>query len=75
MVAIRVVLGREVVNRRVLIEGVGRVGLTFGGGTIADVVVGIGNFVCGNQFIAGVVAIVLVIDKTTATSKEGRSPL
>ena len=86
LVSIVVVLGREVVDGGVLVEIVGGVGLAFGGGTVShlayargrmysDVVVGIGNFVCGNQFITDVVAVLLVIDKNTATSKEGRSPL
>ena len=75
MYSIVVVLGHEVVDGGVLIEIVGGVGLALGGGTVSDVVVGIGKVVCGNQFIAGVVTILLVIDKNTATTKEGRSPL
>ena len=46
LVAIRVVLGREVVDGGVLVEIIGGVGLAFGGGTVSDVVVGIGNFIC-----------------------------
>ena len=46
LVSVRIVLGHEVVDGGVLIEIVGRVGLTLGGGTISDVIVGIGNFVC-----------------------------
>ena len=75
LISIRIVLGHEVVDDCVLVEIVGRVGFTLGGSTVSDVVVGIGKVVCGNQFIADVVAVVLVIDKHTATAKEGRSPL
>ena len=75
LVSIVVVLGREVVNRGVLIEIVGGVGLAFGGGAISDVVVVVGDLIRGGQLIAGVVTILLVIDKNTATTKEGRSPL
>ena len=75
MYSIVVVLGREAVNRGVLIEIVGGVGLALGGRAVSNVVVGIGNFVCGNLFIADVVTTVLVIDKNTAAAKEGRSPL
>ena len=86
LVSIVVVLGREVVDGGVLVEVVSRVSFAFGGGTVShlayargrmysDVIVGIGKVVCGNQFIADVVAVLLVIDKNTATSKEGRSPL
>ena len=46
LVSVSVVLRHEVVNRRVLIEIVGSVGFTLGGRTVADVVVGIGNFIC-----------------------------
>ena len=75
LIAIVVVLGDEVVDGGVLVEVIGGVGLAFGGRAVSDVVVGIGKVVCGNQFIADVVAVVLVIDKHTATAKEGRSPL
>ena len=75
LIAIVVVLGREVVDGGVLVEVVGGVGLALGGRAVSNVVVCIGNFVCGNQFIADVVTIVLVIDKNTAAAKEGRSPL
>ena len=75
LVSIVVVLGREVVDGGVLVEIVGRVGLTLGGGTIADVVIGIGNFICSDEFIADVVAVLLVVDKNIATTKEGSSPL
>ena len=66
---------REVIDGGVLVEVVGGVGLAFGGGTVSDVVVGVGFRLAGNQFVADVVAVLLVIDKNTATSKEGRSPL
>ena len=75
LIAIRVILGHKVVNRGVLVEIVGGVGLAFGGGTVSDVVVIVGDLICGGQLIAGVVTILLVIDKHTATAKEGRSPL
>ena len=75
LISIVVVLGHKVVNRGVLIEIVGGVGFAFGGGAVSDVIVGIGNFICSDEFIADVVAVVLVIDKHTATAKEGRSPL
>ena len=75
LIAIVVVLWREVIDGGVLVEIVGGVGLAFGCRAISDIVVGIGKVVCGNQFIADVVAVVLVIDKHTATAKEGRSPL
>ena len=61
LVAIRVVLGREIVNRGVLVEVVGGVGLALGDGAVADVVIGVGNFVCGNQFITDVVPVLLVV--------------
>ena len=70
MVAVRVVLGDEVVDGGVLVEIVGGVGLAFGGRAVSDVVVGIGNFICSDEFIADVVAVLLVIDKNTATTKE-----
>ena len=75
LVSVRVVLGREVIDGDVLVEVVGGVGLAFGGGTVSDVIVGIGSVIRGDQLIAGVVTILLVIDKHTATAKEGRSPL
>ena len=46
LVAIRVVLGREVVDGGILVEVVGGVGFAFGGRAVSDVVVGIGNFIC-----------------------------
>ena len=86
LVTVSVVFRREVVDGGVLVETVGGVGLAFGGGAVShlayargriysDVVVGIGGLIGGNQFIADVVAVLLVIDKNTATTKEGRSPL
>ena len=86
LIAIVVVLGDEVVDGGVLVEVVSRVSFAFGGGTVShlayargrmysDVIVGIGKVVCGNQFIADVVAVLLVVDKNTATTKEGRSRL
>ena len=75
LIAIVVVLRHEVVNRRVLIEIVGGVGFTLGGRAVSDVIVGIGNFICSDEFIADVATIVLIIDKHIATTKEGSSPL
>ena len=75
MYSIVVVLGHEVVNRGVLVEVVGGVGLAFGGGAISDVIVIVGDLVGGGELVADVVAVLLVIDKNTATTKEGRSPL
>ena len=68
-------MGDEVVDGGVLVEVVGGVGFTLGGRTVFDVIVGIGNFICSDEFIADVVAVLLVIDKNTATTKEGSSPL
>ena len=68
-------MGDEVVDGGVLVEIVGGVGLAFGCRAIADVVVGVGNIIGSDEFIADVVAVLLVIDKHTATAKEGRSPL
>ena len=46
LIAIVVVLWREVIDGGVLVEIVGGVGFTLGGRTVSDVVVGIGNFIC-----------------------------
>ena len=46
LIAIVVVLWREVIDGGVLVEIVGGVGLAFGCRAISDIVVGIGNFVC-----------------------------
>ena len=75
LIAIVVVLWREVIDLGVLVEIVGGVGLAFGGRAVSDVVVGVGKVVGGNEFVADVVAVLLVIDKNTATTKEGSSPL
>ena len=69
LIAIVVVLWREVINGGVLIEVVGGVGLAFGGGTISDVVVIVGDIVCGNQFIADVVAVLLIVLGGAAAEK------
>ena len=85
LISIVVVLGREVVNRGVLIEIVGGVGLAFSGGAVShlayargriysDVVVGIGGLIGGNQFIADVVAVLLVIFRGAAAEETYRSP-
>ena len=75
LVAVGVVFRHEVVNGGILVEIIGGVGLAFGGRAVTDVIVGIGNFICSDEFIADVVAVLLVIDKNTATTKEGSSPL
>ena len=61
LIAIVVVLGREVVDGGVLIEVVGGVGLAFGGRAVSDVVVIVGDLVGGDEFVADVVTILLVI--------------
>ena len=61
LVAVGVVLRHEVVNGGVLVEIIGGVGLALGDGAVADVVIGVGNFVCGNQFITDVVPVLLVV--------------
>ena len=69
LISIVVVLGREVVDGGVLVKVVGGVGLALSGRAISDVVVGIGNFVCGNQFIADVVPVLLVVLGGAATKE------
>ena len=54
-------MGREVVDGGVLVEVVGRVGFAFGGRAVSDVVVIVGDLIRGGQFIASVVAVLLVI--------------
>ncbi len=61
LISIRIVLGHEVVDGGVLVEVVGGVGFAFGGGAIADVVVIVGDLVGGDEFIADVVAVLLVV--------------
>ncbi len=61
LVAVCVVLGDEVVDGGVLIEVVGGVGFALGGGTISDVIVGVGDLIRGDEFIADVVAVLLVV--------------
>ena len=75
LITVGVVLGREVVDFGVLVEVVGGVGFALGSGTVSDVIVIVGDIIGSDEFIAGVVTILLVIDKHTATAKEGRSPL
>ena len=48
LIAIVVVLWREVIDGGVLVEIVGGVGFTLGGRTVSDVIVGIGNFICSD---------------------------
>ena len=72
LVAIVVVLGHEVVDGGVLVEVIGGVGLAFGGRAVSDVVVGIGKVVCGNQFIADVVAVRTAHRSLRCGGREGR---
>ena len=69
MVAIGVVFGREAVNLGVLVEIVGGVGFALGNGAIADVVVGVRNGVGGGEFVADVVAVVLVVLENAAAEQ------
>ena len=50
-------MGREVVDGGVLVEVVGCVGLALGDGEVADVVIGVGFRLAGNQLVADIVAI------------------
>ncbi len=61
LVAIRIILGRKVVDGGVLVEIVGGVGFALGGGAVSDVVVVVGNVIGGDQFVADVVAVLLVV--------------
>ena len=54
-------MGHEVVDGGVLVEVIGGVGLAFGDCAVADVVIGIGFRLAGNQLVADVVTILLVI--------------
>ena len=56
-----VVLGREVVNRRVLIEVVGGVGFAFGGRAVSDIVIVVRDIVCRDELVADVVTVLLVV--------------
>ena len=69
LIAIVVVLGREVVDGSVLVEVVGRVGFALGGGTVSDVIVGIGNIVCGNELVSNVVTVLFVVLRCAATEE------
>ena len=72
MYSIVVVLGHKVVNRGVLVEVVGGVGLAFGDDAVSHlayargrmysiVVVIVGDLVGGDEFIADVIGILLVV--------------
>ena len=61
LIAIVVVLWREVIDGGVLVEIVGGVGFAFGGRAVSDVIVVVGDLIRGGQLIAGVVTILLVI--------------
>lgn len=69
LVSVSVILWREVVDGGVLVEVVGCVGFALGGGTVSNIVVGIGNFVCRDQFIADVVTILLIILGSSASEE------
>ena len=69
LIAIVVVLWREVIDGGVLVEIVGGVGLAFGCRAISDIVVGIGSVVGGDQLIADVIGILLVILGGAAAEK------
>ena len=82
MYSIVVVLGREVVDGGVLVEVVGGVGFAFGGRAVShlayargrmysDVVVGIGNIVCGNKLVSDVVTILIAVLQGVAAKKVG----
>ena len=75
MVAIRVVLGREVVDGGVLVEVVGRVGFTLGGSTVSDIIVGVGLVLAGGKLVADAIGILTVVDKNTTADEEGCPPL
>ena len=66
LIAIVVVLWREVIDGGVLVEIIGGVGLAFGGGAVSDIIVVIGNLVCRNQFVADVVTVTLIVFGGTA---------
>ena len=70
LISIVVVLGREVVNGGVLVEVIGGVGLALGDGAVSDIVIGVRDIVCGDELVAGVVAVLLVVDKNTAAAKK-----
>ena len=61
LIAIVVVLGHKVVNRGVLVEVVGGVGFAFGSGAISNIIVGIRSVIRGDQLIANVVAVLLIV--------------
>ena len=57
LVTIEVIGRREGVDGRVLVEAVGHIIAAFGGGAVADVVVGIGETLSGDKLVAEVVGI------------------
>ena len=57
LVTVGVVLGHEVVDFGVLVEGVGDIGLAFGDSAIADVVVSVRETLAGDEPVAGVVGV------------------
>ena len=69
MVSVRVVLGHEVVDGGVLIEVVGGVGFTLGDRTVSDVVVIVGDIIGSDEFIADVVAVLLIVLRSSAAEE------
>ena len=85
LVTVSVVFRREVVDGGVLVETVGGVGLAFGGGAVShlayargriysDVIVIVGDLIGRNEFIANVVAVLLLIFRGAAAEETYRSP-
>ena len=69
LVSVSVILWREIVDGGILVEVVGGVGLALGSGTISDIIVGIKSVIRGDQLIAGVVTILLVILRSAAAKE------
>ena len=74
LVAVRVILRDKVVDGGILVKVVGCVSFAFGSGAVADVVVIVGNIVCGDELIADVVGILLVVLGGAATKENITSP-
>ena len=69
LVSVSVILWREVVDGGILVEVVGGVGFAFGDGTVSDIIVGIRSVIRGDQLIADVVAVLLVVLRATTIEK------
>ena len=61
LISIVVVLRREVIDCRVLVEIVSRVSFAFGSGAVSNIVVIVRDLIGRNKFIANVVAVLLII--------------